>query len=343
MFVTPSQRRGFLFFLLLFAVYLVVQIYLSSFSDDLNQINIINNHYEKQLVEKKNKKKEIISYVKDPNLWSKDYWINLGFSKKQTNTILTYKSKIGGFKNKKQLYSCYVINQSRKNKLDSIVDFPKSIILNKNLIDVFLLKKSIKPCYNLTEYFDTIYFEKKNGEYFYYLIYKQLNLKLYDSSKFKSRNAPNIINKNKDELKIIFKKYDLLKKKSKININKADTLEWTKLKGIGIKTANQILAFRKKLGGFSNINQLKEVYLISDSLYSTMENQLFNDNKVLKFNINKVRVDSLKRHPYINWNLANAIVNFRIQHGQYESIDKIKEIHLVNEEIYLKIAPYLKI
>ena len=52
-------------------------------------------------------------------------------------------------------------------------------------------------------------------------------------------------------------------------------------------------------------------------------------------------VDSLKKHPYINWNLANAIVEYRNQHGPYHTIEKIKSIHLVNDEIYLKIAPYL--
>ena len=51
----------------------------------------------------------------------------------------------------------------------------------------------------------------------------------------------------------------------------------------------------------------------------------------------------LVRHPYFNWNLANVIFNFRTQHGPFESKDKIKEIHLVNDKIYRKIAPYLKV
>ena len=78
-------------------------------------------------------------------------------------------------------------------------------------------------------------------------------------------------------------------------------------------------------------------------MYYSIKNQLFTENEVIKININKANINSLKSHPYINWNLANAIVNFRIQHGQYESIDKIREIHLVNDDIYLKIAPYFKI
>ena len=153
---------------------------------------------------------------------------------------------------------------------------------------------------------------------------------------------PNRELKKQSDLKILFKRHKSLLT-SKVNINTADSLVWLKIKGIGPKTARQILSFRNNLGGFLSKDQLKEVYLISDSLYKTFENQLFNDSQILKININNVSISDLKKHPYINWNLANAIVNYRIQHGDFFSVDKIKEIHLVNDEIYRKIAPYLKI
>ncbi len=343
MFLTTSQRRGFIFFLFLFSVYISIHFYINFSIDELNEIKVVEKHFINHSNKNKIKKKEIVPAVKNPNLWSKEDWINLGFSKKQTSTILSYKNKISGFKNKKQLYSCYVINQQSQNKLDTLVEFPKQIVADDNLIDVFLLKKSIKPCYDLIDNFDTIYYEKRNREYFYYLLNKPLNLKLYCKNEPTACSDIDILSKKKEDLKIIYKKYAFINRKFSININKADTNEWTNLKGIGLKTANQILSFRKSLGGFSNVNQLREVYLISDSLYYSVKDQLFSDEKVQKININEISVNSLKSHPYINWNLANAIVNFRIQHGQYLSVEKIKEIHLVNDEIYLKIAPYFKI
>ncbi len=82
----------------------------------------------------------------------------------------------------------------------------------------------------------------------------------------------------------------------------------------------------------------------SDSLYLTFKENLFlEDSSWNQININQIQSEFLVKHPYFNWNLDNAIVNFRTQHGPFESKDKIKEIHLVNDKIYRKIAPYLKV
>ena len=127
-------------------------------------------------------------------------------------------------------------------------------------------------------------------------------------------------------------------------MNTADTNQWKSLKGIGSKRANRIVKYRRLLGGFVSKNQLLEIYGLNDSLVEEIKPKLMLDSlKLNKININDASKKELATHPYISWNLANAIVNFRAQHGVYHSIEKIKEIHLVNDKIYLKIAPYLKI
>ena len=64
---------------------------------------------------------------------------------------------------------------------------------------------------------------------------------------------------------------------------------------------------------------------------------------VKKININNATVDELKTHPYIRYNIANAIVQYRLQHGSYKDINDIKKIMLVTDEIYNKAAPYLAV
>jgi len=64
---------------------------------------------------------------------------------------------------------------------------------------------------------------------------------------------------------------------------------------------------------------------------------------IKKINLNEISLDSLKQHPYFNWSLSNAIVNYRYQHGEFKSKINIKKIHLVNDEIYRKIAPYISV
>ena len=68
-----------------------------------------------------------------------------------------------------------------------------------------------------------------------------------------------------------------------------------------------------------------------------------NAASVKKININLATVDELKAHPYIKWNIANAIVEYRNQHGNYSGIDELKKIAIMTNEIYSRIIPYLAI
>ena len=63
---------------------------------------------------------------------------------------------------------------------------------------------------------------------------------------------------------------------------------------------------------------------------------------IVKVNINTCETADLKKHPYISWNIANSIVQIRKSREPYKTIEEIKKSDLVNDEIYRKIAPYLK-
>ncbi|NJK83454.1 MAG: helix-hairpin-helix domain-containing protein [Saprospiraceae bacterium] len=58
-------------------------------------------------------------------------------------------------------------------------------------------------------------------------------------------------------------------------------------------------------------------------------------------NINEVDVNALKAHPYINTNQANAIINYRNQHGNFQHLDDLRNIKILTAEVLNKIAPYL--
>ena len=49
----------------------------------------------------------------------------------------------------------------------------------------------------------------------------------------------------------------------------------------------------------------------------------------------------MKLHPYLKWNLANAIVEYRNQHGNFSSLEGLKKITLINDEVFEKIKSYL--
>jgi len=53
----------------------------------------------------------------------------------------------------------------------------------------------------------------------------------------------------------------------RIDINRADTAELIKLPGIGKVYAGRIIAYRKTLGGFTNVEQLKEIKGIGEKTF----------------------------------------------------------------------------
>lgn len=129
-----------------------------------------------------------------------------------------------------------------------------------------------------------------------------------------------------------------------IDINTTDTTALIALPGIGSKLAQRIINFRDKLGGFYKTEQVGETFGLPDSTFQKIKGRLTVSNTTIKkFNINTATVDELKTHPYIKYNLANAIIQYRSQHGNFNSVADIKQIMMVTEEIYSKAAPYLKV
>ena len=133
------------------------------------------------------------------------------------------------------------------------------------------------------------------------------------------------------------------KKSLNVNVNSADTVALIALPGIGSKLALRILNFRDKLGGFYSVDQIKETYGLPDSTFQKIKIYLIVDGQVEKINLNTATKDELKIHPYIKWNLANAIVEYRNQHGDYKSIDDLKNISMLDETTFNKIAHYLSL
>lgn len=126
-----------------------------------------------------------------------------------------------------------------------------------------------------------------------------------------------------------------------IEINSADSIQLIKLKGIGAFYAKTIIKYRNLLGGFFSKEQLLEVWKFDQEKFDGIKEQLTVDNsKIKKININTCKATELK-HPYLKWNMVNAIVNYRDQHGNYKSVEEIKKTDLVDIETFKKIEPYL--
>lgn len=127
-----------------------------------------------------------------------------------------------------------------------------------------------------------------------------------------------------------------------IDINLADTSAFITLPGIGSKLSQRIISFRDKLGGFYKIEQVAETFGIADSTFQKIKPRLQLSNPVVKqLNINLASAEELKLHPYVRYAIANAIVQYRSQHGNYAVLSDLKKIMLITDDIFIKMAPYL--
>ncbi|MBD1431668.1 helix-hairpin-helix domain-containing protein [Sphingobacterium sp. DN00404] len=127
-----------------------------------------------------------------------------------------------------------------------------------------------------------------------------------------------------------------------IDLSTADTTTLKEIQGIGSVLASRIVKFRDALGGFHRVDQVKEVYGVSEEQFLKMESSLtLGDNAVEKLAINQLSVDKLAQHPYISRKEATHIVRYREQHGAFGSLADLEEMYALNDDFLRKIAPYL--
>lgn len=129
-----------------------------------------------------------------------------------------------------------------------------------------------------------------------------------------------------------------------IEINSADSADFDALEGIGPVISKRILKFRSVLGGFASVEQMREVYGLDSAWYQKTHPLLTVDTALVqKIAINTISEDSLKIHPYFRKNIAQEIVAYREKNGAFTSIEELKKVSAVNEEVYRKIRPYVSL
>jgi len=127
-----------------------------------------------------------------------------------------------------------------------------------------------------------------------------------------------------------------------IELNSADSAKLTRIHGIGPAFAQRIAEYRQRLGGFLNKEQLQEVYGVDADRYHDIQSQVtVNSHLVTKIDINNVDFEGLRKFPYLSNKQTNAVIQYRSQHGNYRSINDMRNILILDETILRKIEPYL--
>lgn len=165
-------------------------------------------------------------------------------------------------------------------------------------------------------------------------LYDKLSPYLYIESKEYKKDTINLLLSSKIRKDTLYK----YPTGTKIDLNHSDTTELKKIPGIGSGISKMIIGYRKKLGNYYSVNQLKEINLNVEKLKPWF---IVNRFETIRININKSSIRELMRHPYINFYQAKVIVEYVKKKGNIQSLKQLRLLEEFNAEDFERLEPYI--
>lgn len=133
-------------------------------------------------------------------------------------------------------------------------------------------------------------------------------------------------------------KFDRL---TKVDPNTADTALLQRIPGVGTWISRNIVAQRKRLGGFHAVEQLLEVKYFSPELLEWFEVDTLTA-KIEKISINTASFQRLNSHPYIAYEQARNLLRYIRLYGRIADIDALRRTGIFTENELARLQPYLQ-
>ena len=122
-------------------------------------------------------------------------------------------------------------------------------------------------------------------------------------------------------------------------LDDADTTSLRKVPGIGRYYASRIVRYRNDLGGYVSVAQLSEIEGIPESAFPYFK---VTGGAVRKLNLNRLTLNELKHHPYINFYQARRIIDYRRLKGPLHSIDDLRLLKDFSQRDIERLRPYVE-
>jgi len=355
---TKGESQGIIILLILLFFAIIINIFSDYF---IAEPEFDFSKYKKLLTELQdstNVNKDVIKkydtlhlFKFNPNNLTSEQAKRLGLSEYQYAMIDKYLSAGGKFKNKSDFGKIYSIYEEQFQLLYPYIDLPKKNNSERN-------KTEYAPEKQTVEYFDfnpntlndegwmKLGFSQKQVEIIRkyvdkggIFLKKEDLKKLYviDETKYADLEPYIRIEETKN-------KSEKTGEHTKVDINNLSADEMKKYGRFWQYNAERIVKYRNLLGGFYKKEQLLEVYGVKKQYYDKIANDIIIDkSKPEKINVNFAEVSELGRHPYISWQNAEKIIEFRNKNGFIKDLKILKEKKIIPANIYEKISPYLKV
>lgn len=132
------------------------------------------------------------------------------------------------------------------------------------------------------------------------------------------------------------------KEEFQIELNSTDSLELQRVYGIGPVLASRIIRFRDKLGGFYSINQVDEVYGLSEEVAARLKSVSIVDTLDVNPTIDLASQSfkELLKHPYLTYEDVKKLINFR-DSTQMLTFDEMVNKALLSRAKAEQLRPYI--
>lgn len=165
--------------------------------------------------------------------------------------------------------------------------------------------------------------------------------KVYGIDEAKAEKLVAFVSLKQDTLQQVRGRY--IRQISRFDINMNDSATLVKLPGIGPVLSARIIKYRRLLGGFARIEQLKEVYGLPEETFELIKGRVFADSMVItRINMNSAGYLELSRFPYFEKYEVTAILKYRVIKGRIAGIGDLTYNKLITAEKALMVRPYLK-
>lgn len=127
------------------------------------------------------------------------------------------------------------------------------------------------------------------------------------------------------------------------DLNEADSAAFDALPGIGGWYARKIIEHRKALGGYSDIEQLLDIYGFDREKFNALSD-LVCVKAPYRFLLWTLPADSLRSHPYIrNYETANAIVLYRNNNPEeLWTVANLQGAGIISEDVAMRLSRCVK-
>lgn len=106
----------------------------------------------------------------------------------------------------------------------------------------------------------------------------------------------------------------------------------------------RVLNYKRKLGGYIDTNQIKDVYGINKmQLKIILKNTIIDTINIKKININTSDYKTLIKHPYLDKIKVKSILNFRRVNLKFETLEILQNLEGFTQKDYNKVIKYLEL